>query len=274
MSILQEIIRSKKLEIRDLSRKKPLEELRDDLTFLDEPLSFTDALTGNRVSLICEYKRASPSSGRTYGRGLHEMMEVYREGADAVSVITENRYFHGSIEFLREASEYGIPLLMKDFVVDEYQIYQARASGASSVLLITGVFPDLESGIETCRELSMEPLVECHSAIDIYRAIEAGAEIIGVNNRNLETLEVNLGRTRALAPLVPDELLLVSESGVRGPEDAEILAGCGADALLIGTSLMLASDPRELLDEIIAAVKSCRPGRKRYSGDEFFEQFA
>jgi len=272
--MIRDIIRSKKLEVKKLMRKRPLSILKDDITVMDEPLSFQAALGGGRVSLICEYKRASPSLGTISGRGLEEMMEVYMDLADAVSIVTEGSYFNGSIDLLGQAAHYRIPLLMKDFLVDEYQIYQARASGASSVLLITGIFPDLESGIQKCRELSMEPLVECHTSLDIYRALEAGAEIIGVNNRDLETFEVDLERTHALAPLVPDELILVSESGVRGPEDAEILVGYGADALLTGTAPMSAQNPRELLEEILDAVSHCRDHRRRYRGDEFFEQFA
>ncbi|MDI6819276.1 MAG: indole-3-glycerol-phosphate synthase [Methanothermobacter thermautotrophicus] len=272
--MLRDIIRSKKLEVKELMKKTPLSILRDDITVMDEPVSFPAAVGGGKVSLICEYKRASPSMGRISERGLEEMMEVYRDLADAVSIVTDGKYFNGSLDLLSRATDYGKPLLMKDFLVDEYQIYQARASGASSVLLITGVFPDLESGIQKCRELSMEPLVECHTSLDIFRALEAGAELIGVNNRDLETFEVDLERTHALAPLVPDELILVSESGVRGPEDAEILAGYGADALLIGTAPMSAQNPRELLEEIIDAVSQCRDRRRRYTGDEFFEQFA
>ncbi|MDI6702869.1 indole-3-glycerol phosphate synthase TrpC [Methanothermobacter wolfeii] len=271
---IEDIVSMRKTEINETIMKKPLRELKREIKDLKEPPSFLRALEGNRAALIYEYKRASPSAGEISLKSLSEMMELFMEFADAVSVLTERSHFNGGIEYLREASEYEIPVMMKDFLVHEYQIYQARAAGAASVLLIPEVYPDLEAGIETCRELSMEPLVECRSAIDIYRAIEAGAEVIGVNNRNLEDFTVDLERTRALAPLVPDEVILVSESGVMGPEDAEILLNYGADALLIGTAVMSSPEPRELLEEIAEVAALCKPGRKRYGGDEFFEQFA
>lgn len=273
---IDEIIKRKKMEIQNLTRKKSLKEVKREAKQMEEPMDFLKALSKSRASLIYEYKRASPSSGLISNKTLEEMVRVFETGgADAISIITEKNYFRGDIRYLEmAANQSSLPIMMKDFLVDEYQIHQARAAGASSVLLMVGVYPDLSSGIETCRSLGMEPLVECGSSIDIYRAIEAGSEIIGVNNRNFETFGVDLDRTRALAPLVPDDLVLVSESGVRGSEDVEILLKYGADALLIGTALMSVSDPLEMAVEIRDAANSFMPSRRGFCKEEFFEQFA
>ena len=160
-------------------------------------------------------------------------------GASAVSVLTEESFFKSNIDNLKLACRISkLPLLRKDFILDPYQIYEARAYGASAVLLMADIYPDLREGIELCNYLDMDALVECKNREEIEMAIKAGAEIIGINNRDFNDFTIDLRRTEKLARLVPSNITLVSESGVQTAEDVEFLSRLGADALLVGTSIM------------------------------------
>ncbi|ADP76900.1 Indole-3-glycerol-phosphate synthase [Methanothermus fervidus DSM 2088] len=232
------IVKQRLKDLKNRMNKKPIKKLKYELKDAKPPKDFKKFLKG-KFSLICEYKRASPSKGQISRKSLEYCVKAFEKGGcDAISILTEERYFDGSIEYLRKASSLvDLPILRKDFIIDEYQIYEARVNGASSVLLIADLYPDLASGIELCRSLGMEPLVECKNSKEIERALDAGAEIIGINNRDLRTFEIDLERTKKLAPFVKDAIL-VSESGVSSPADVKKLYEYGADAVLVGTYVM------------------------------------
>lgn len=221
--------------------KNEIESSKKDSNMNNNSISFKKALDqGDDVAVICEYKPASPSQGDISNIKIEDAIKAFeKSGASAISILTEERYFKGSLENLKSAHNLtNIPLIRKDFIINEYQIYQAKNAGANAILLMNGIYPDLEDGISLCNELEIDPLIECRNRDDITRALNAGAEILGINNRNLENFEVDLKTTEKLAGYVPPEILLVSESGVRSKDDALQLSKYGVDALLIGTSIM------------------------------------
>lgn len=217
--------------------------------------AFERALGGEGISFICECKKASPSKGLIEPdfRYLEIAKEYEQAGADCISVLTEPKWFLGSDAYLEEiAAEVSIPCLRKDFTVDPYQIYQAKVLGASAVLLICSILTsrELEDYLEVSRELGLSALVEAHDEDEVRAALRAGAGIIGVNNRNLKDFTVDTENSRRLRELIPENVLFVSESGVRTPEDVSQLWEIGADAVLIGETLMRASDKKEKLREL------------------------
>ncbi len=219
------------------------------------------------VAVIFEYKSASPSKGNISDITLEDALDVFEEsGASAVSILTEERYFRGSLNNLISASHITeLPLIRKDFLFDEYQIYQTKMAGASAVLLMSGIYPDITEGLSLCRELELDALVECRSRLDLEDALKAGAEIVGINNRNFQDFTVDLKTTEKLAEYVPSNVILVSESGVHGPEDVKKLAMYGADAILIGTSVMSVEGKKGMLNaasRIINTTLGVRVGRK------------
>lgn len=252
--ILKKIVRAKKKEIFKTKIKEPINELKDKISVNDPPKDFKKALNG-KFSIICEYKRASPSTGPISSKKLEEMIKSFENGgASAISILTEKRFFKGDIRYLERAKSItNLPILMKDFIIDEYQIFQARAHGASSILLIASICPNLEAFIHLSKSLNIEPLIECENSLEIYKALENGAEIIGINNRNLNDFTINLNRTQAYAPLIPKEKILVSESGVKKPEDVKILREYGADAILIGTGVMKSKNPADFIKDLLIA---------------------
>jgi indole-3-glycerol phosphate synthase len=286
---IEQILEQRKIDLNKSMAKMPFEEIKKDLKDVDDPKNFKKALKSKETfPLICEYKPASPSLGDISSRGLEETLILYKEGgASAVSILTEEKFFKGNIEFLNQASKLiDIPIMRKDFLLDEYQIFEARANGASSVLLMSGVYPDISAGIETCRSLGMEPLVECKNSIDVFKAIDADAEIIGINNRSFKDFSIDLKRTKAVAPLIPEDVVLVSESGINNLEDVKTVCGYGVDALLIGTSVMQSDNAVETIQRFIEIAKSSaeiyhksnpkkpRANAKHRTGDGSFEQFA
>lgn len=214
--------------------------------------AFTRALKKPGLSFICEVKKASPSKGVIaedfpYVRIAREYEAA---GADAVSCLTEPKWFLGSDDIFREIREaIATPMLRKDFTVSAYQIYQARAMGADAVLLICAILEDRELAeyLGLCRELGLAVLTEAHDEEEIRRAVACGAEIIGVNNRNLKDFSVNVENAGHLRDKVPAGRLFVAESGVTGPEDAERIRKSGADAALVGEALMRAADKAAML---------------------------
>lgn len=210
--------------------------------------------------VIAEVKRKSPSRGDLMGDADPGLFPVlYRAGgAEAVSVVVEERHFGGSPElFSRIAERTDLPLLWKDFVVDPYQIRLAAGLGASAVLLIAGMLSDAEmaSFLGTAREEGMRALVEVHDAVELDRAVQAGADLVGVNNRNLVTLEVDIEVSEVLAGRFPSQVQRVSESGIRTPEDVARMAALGYRAVLVGESLVTAEDAEGLLEEMVKAGK-------------------
>ena len=219
------------------------------------PFAFEQALRKEDVNFICECKKASPSKGLIAPN--FPYLEIAKEyevaGADCISVLTEPKWFLGSDEYLKEiASTVSIPCLRKDFTVDEYQIYQAKLLGASAVLLICSILSEKQIGayLEICETLGLSALVEAHDEEEAKTAVRAGARIIGVNNRNLKDFTVDTDNSRRLRELIPSDILFVSESGVKTAEDIADIRSMGADAVLIGETLMRASDKKAKLEEL------------------------
>ena len=221
--------------------------------------AFERALRIEGLSFICEVKKASPSKGLIAEEFSYlEIAEDYEKaGAAAISCLTEPYWFRGSDRYLEEiAGRVSIPVLRKDFTCDEYMVYQAKALGASAVLLICSVLDDqeLKAWHQLAGELGMSALVEAHSAEEIERAKKAGARIVGVNNRDLKDFTVDIGHSIELRRLVGPDTVFVSESGIRGPEDMRALYENGTDAVLIGEMLMRATDRQEALLSLKKAV--------------------
>lgn len=221
--------------------------------------AFEQALRKEGVSFICECKKASPSKGLIAPN--FPYLEIAKEyetaGADCISVLTEPKWFLGNDEFLKEITEaVSIPCLRKDFTVDKYQIYQAKVLGASAVLLICSILTEdqMKDYIRICDELGLSALVEVHDEREVQMALNIGARIIGVNNRNLKDFSVDTDNSCRLRELIPPNVLFVSESGVRTAENVSALRKIGADAVLIGETLMRASDKRAKLAELRGAV--------------------
>ena len=217
--------------------------------------AFEQALRKQELGFICECKKASPSKG-LIEPDFHylQIAKAYElAGAECISVLTEPKGFLGSDDYLKEiAAAVSIPCLRKDFTVDEYQIYQAKVLGASAVLLICSILTEKQIAeyLEICEELGLSALVEAHDEVEVKTALRTGAQIIGVNNRNLKDFTVDTDNSRRLRELIPSEILFVSESGVKTAEDIAKIRSIGADAVLIGETLMRASDKRAKLKEL------------------------
>ena len=217
--------------------------------------TFEKALKKEDISFICECKKASPSKGLIEPD--FKYMEIAKDyenaGADCISVLTEPKWFLGSDDYLKEISQnVSIPCLRKDFTVDEYQIYQAKVLGASAVLLICSILTDsqIRDYLKVCDELGLSALVEIHDENEAKMAIRAGARIVGVNNRNLKDFTVDTDNSKRLRELIPSNVIFVSESGVKEPGDIAKLRQIGADAVLIGETLMRAKDKKAKLSEL------------------------
>ena len=233
----------------------PLEELEGLLGTRPEPRPFREALTRPGLSLIAEFKRRSPSAGELRAAaGVAETVRAYeRGGAAALSILTEERQFGGSLHDLRAAREASdLPILRKDFVVDPYQLYESAANGADAVLLIVGALGDQELAdlYAEARELDLDCLVEVHDEAELERALAIDADVIGINNRNLSDLSVQTETTVRLLTDVPAGKTVVSESGYEAQEQLEELERIGVDAVLIGEALMRAEDPELLVREL------------------------
>jgi indole-3-glycerol phosphate synthase len=261
-TILGRIIESRRAEVARRKRIMPETVLRIASGKADAPRDFAGALARDKVNVIAEIKKASPSAGVL--RRDFEPAALARgfegAGATSLSVLTEEENFQGALAHLRDArAAVKLPVLRKDFIVDAWQVWEARAASADSFLLIAAALDDaaLAGLLALGRELGMEPLVEVHTAKELERALAAGARIIGVNNRNLHTLDVRVETSLELVQMIPQDCIAVSESGLRSAEDLRKLRAAGFDAFLIGESLMREADPgaamRRLMD---AASKS------------------
>lgn len=216
---------------------------------------FEKALKKPGISFICECKKASPSKGLIAPDFpyLKIAKEYEAAGADCISVLTEPKWFLGSDRYLKEiAEEVSIPCLRKDFTVDEYMIYEAKLLGASAVLLICSILDgeQIKEYIAACDKLGLSALVEAHDGEEVRTAVNAGARIIGVNNRNLKDFSVDTENSRRLRKMIPPEVLFISESGVSCAEDVAKLRDIGADAVLVGEALMRAEDKKAKLQEL------------------------
>ena len=250
MTILDQIAEYTKKRITAQKERVPENDLKKRAFALQRgDFCFERALKKKDISFICECKKASPSKGVISGDFpyLKIAMEYEAAGADAISVLTEPKWFLGRDEYLEEIAEnVSIPVLRKDFTVDEYMIYEAKCLGASAVLLICAILTaeQLRRYIDICKELGLCALVEAHDEKETEMALECGAKIIGVNNRNLKDFSVDPDRSLSLRRLVPENVLFVSESGIKDAEDVRRVRAAGADAVLIGETLMRAQDKR------------------------------
>ena len=262
--ILQRIAVSTRTRVAAEKETMPAEELRDRAIAAADAHDdsagdfFERAIAAPGLSLICECKKASPSKGLIAPD--YDPVAIARDydaaGAAAVSCLTEPAYFQGSLEDLRDvAAAVRIPVLRKDFVVDDYMLYQARLSGAAAVLLIVAILSDEELAhcLEVCRRLRLGALVEAYTEDELARAVANGASVIGVNNRDLRDFSVDFGHARHLREMVPADRLFVSESGVSSLEDVARVAEMNADAALVGEYLMRAPDRQGLLEQMLAA---------------------
>ncbi|MDY3919895.1 MAG: indole-3-glycerol phosphate synthase TrpC [Candidatus Limivivens sp.] len=255
--ILQEIAENTRRRLVSIKQEKSLAEVRREAESLPADTGFPleEALKKPGISFICEVKKASPSKGVIVQDFPYlQIAEEYETaGADAVSVLTEPDYFQGSPAYLKEISgAVAIPTLRKDFVVDAYQIFEAKVLGASAVLLISELLEkeQLREYLQICRSLGLSALTEAHSREQVEKALEAGAVILGVNNRNLETFQVDMQTSVRLRHLVPGEVLFVSESGIRTRADILPLEEAGVDGVLIGETFMRSPDKKEMLDRL------------------------
>ena len=256
MNILEEIAEYTKVRVEQQKHKVPLKELKEKAYALEKSdFSFEKALKKSEIAFICECKKASPSKGLIAEDFPYvEIAKEYEKaGADAISVLTEPKWFLGSDEYLKEIKrEVSIPLLRKDFTVDEYMIYEAKVMGASAVLLIVSILTkeQITKYINICDELGLSALVETHDEEEVETALAAGARIIGVNNRNLKDFSVDTSNSANLRKKIPESVVFVSESGVKTSDDVEKLRNIGADAVLIGETLMRAADKSKTLNEL------------------------
>lgn len=261
MSILDEIIRRKKEDLQEQKRILSLIDIKERIK--EKPLShvsFKNEIKRKKAqplpSLIAEIKKASPSKGLIRKDfNPFTIAEAYEnKEVNAISVITEERFFMGKLSYLEEVKKrVSRPLLRKDFLFDEYQIYESKLSDADAVLLIAATLErsEIEDLKGLARELSLDCLVEVHTLKELDKALYGGAEIIGVNNRNLSTFEVNLNRTLEMLPDIPFDKVIVSESGISAYEDVKILSQSRVDAMLIGTAIMKSEDMEKKIDELL-----------------------
>ena len=220
-----------------------------------QKITFLQALQKDGMSYICEVKKASPSKGLIAPDFpyLAIAKEYEQAGASAISCLTEPFYFQGADPYLREiAAAVKIPVLRKDFTVDEYMIYQAKSLGASAVLLICAILDDgeLRAYRQLAKELGLDALVEAHDEYEVDRALNLGAEIVGVNNRDLRTFQVDMNNSIRLRKMAPDNVVFVSESGIRTPEDIRLLYENKVDGVLIGETLMRSPDKKAALESL------------------------
>jgi indole-3-glycerol phosphate synthase len=258
VSVLDDILDGVRADLAARQQETPLERLKETAAKAASPKDVMAAFAGTEVAVIAEVKRSSPSKGALAAIADPAALAADYEagGARIISVLTEKRRFGGSLEDLaavRDAVQ--IPVLRKDFIVSSYQLWEARAHGADLALLIVAALEQnaLVSLVERAVSIGLVPLVEVHTMAELERAIDAGATVLGVNARNLATLEVNRGVFAELAPRVPAGIIKIAESGVRGPHDLLAYAAAGADAVLVGESLVTGKDPRSAVADLVTA---------------------
>ncbi|MDR7522441.1 MAG: indole-3-glycerol phosphate synthase TrpC [Armatimonadota bacterium] len=266
MMVLDEIVAHKRQEVAASRTVVPPGEMEARALAAPPPRDFAAAIAGPPVRLIAEVKRASPSAGgiRRDADPAVFARHYQRAGAAAVSVLTDRRYFSGHTDdLLAVRRAVSLPVLRKDFVVDPYQVYESRALGADAILLIVGTVPsrDLAALGRLAGRLGLTPVFEVHTEAQVDEALEAGARVIGINNRDLQTLQVDLDTTVRLRPRIPRGRVVVSESGITTPDDVVRVCGAGIDAVLVGTALMASADPVAHLQALrLAAERSGQMG--------------
>lgn len=246
--ILNEIVADKRVRLNmHKSMVTEGEMIRFASTSLRRSCGFKQALKKRGLSVIGEFKNASPSLGKITGKiDLPERIRQYNFSVDAISCLTEEDHFDGSIDYFKDIREMtDLPMLRKDFIIDEYQIYEAKVIGADAILLIAAILEDdvMADFYELAHHLDMDVLLEVHDEEELFRAVKLGADIIGVNNRNLKDFTISLDTTKRLGGLIPEGTVFVSESGITEDAHIEFLKRCNVDALLIGRALMEADSP-------------------------------
>lgn len=259
-TVLDRIVEKKLAEVAVAKETFPIDDLRSRLPEAPPVRSFFDALAApGPIKLIAEVKKASPSKG-VIREDFHpvEIAEAYAaNGATCISVLTDSPFFQGDLEYLRQIRQVvGIPLLRKDFILDSYQLVEARLAGADAVLLIAECLDDcnLRKLHNETIELGMTPLVECYEPANVSRVLDAGATLIGINNRDLRTFETDLQHTIRLRKQIPSDHLVVGESGIHTPADVKCLADEDVDAILVGESLMAQPDIATAVRSLLSAV--------------------
>ena len=259
--ILARIIAAKRREVEEARRRVPIPQLREEAERAGPPRGFEEALrrkvSAREPAVIAEIKRASPSKGLI--RADFDPARIARSyeanGAACLSVLTDREFFGGSADDLRAArAACALPVLRKDFIVDEYQLYESRAWGADCILLIVAALsqPDLESLERVALDLGMDVLVECHDATELESALRLRTHLVGVNNRDLRTFDTRLETTLALKDRIPGDRLLVTESGISTPADVERLRDAKVSAYLVGSAFMAAEDPGKELSRLFS----------------------
>ena len=254
--MISKIVAQKKEEVEQRKKALPLASLQDRIVQQKPPLDFTAAITSDHIRLIAEIKQASPSRGILHpDLNPVDLARTYVEGeAAAISVLTEANYFMGSIDRLSAIrQEVELPLLRKDFIFDPYQIYESRAYGADALLLIVAILEQahLKELLLLSRSLGLSCLVEVHSEDEVERALNSGADVIGINNRDLNTFVVDIDTTRRLRSFIPPGRVVVAESGIRSRSDVERLAEWGINAILVGEALVTTDDVLAKMKEMI-----------------------
>jgi len=255
---LDVLLQATRERLERVKRERPAADLEAVASARGEGRPFHEALSHPGTSLIAEYKRRSPSAGAIReDAGVAEIVQAYeRGGAAALSILTEERHFGGSLEDLTEArAATDLPILRKDFTIDPYQLYEAKAAGADAVLLVVGTLhpADLGELYALARHLDLDALVEVHSEVELEAAVELDADVIGINNRNLEDFTVDIERTFELLADVPTGKTVVSESGIVYREQVDELERVGVDAVLVGETVMRAADPEAAVRELTRA---------------------
>ena len=257
--ILKEIVSVKKLEVERAKIDTPIEQLEELISKKTPPLNFAGALMGDSVRIIAECKRSSPTAGllKSNYNPASIAKSYASNGAAAISVLTNVDHFHGSLKDLESVSEamnpHGIPVLRKEFIFDTYQVYESRAHGADAILLIVGILSarDLEILIQAANHLWLQCLVEVHNETELNLALNTDTEIIGINSRDLHTFKTDLSVTERLSKHLPASTIIVSESGIRTRDDIDRVSRAGAQAVLVGESLITAPDPGKKLRELL-----------------------
>lgn len=250
--ILDKIVEDKKVRLKEHKNNVSLAQM---IKLADETLTrnkncFYDSLRKEGISIIGEFKKASPSLGRIDSKiNLIDRIDEYNASVDAISCLTEQDHFNGNNDYLKEIREKSnLPIIRKDFMIDEYQFYEAKAIGADAVLLITAILDDcqMKDFYDLAREIELDVLVETHDEYEIERALKIDPRIIGINNRNLKDFTISLDNTVRLRSYVPEDKVLISESGIMDEKDVRYLKDAGVDGFLIGRAFMESENPKEL----------------------------
>ncbi|PRX28937.1 indole-3-glycerol phosphate synthase [Orenia metallireducens] len=254
--ILDKIVEHKKLEVEQQKQEVSLAELKQKIETLEHTRDFKGALEAEGMSLIAEIKKASPSKGviREDFNPIAIAKEYQQAGAKALSVLTDEKFFQGKLDYLTGVkAEVDLPLLRKDFIIDPYQIYQARACGADAILLIVAILSkeQLKDYLALAKSLGLGVLVEVHNRKELTLVLQEDCDIIGINNRDLRVFEVDLATTLGLKRSIPKDKVVISESGIKNRNDVELLADHGIDGILVGEALMRSTNISTKIGELV-----------------------